>query len=358
MSNPSGRTKHVTVLDVNPAESNNTSQNTTDNNNNNSNTSNNVVQAHVIHQISDYENILSSIGDPNYRRIRGLLEGDGETPAETLPNIQVSFELFEIVQNRFAATKQTLERTKNDLLTRNQQYSVLEAELAKMGEEYAIMEKKKREAEDKNLQLHQQLAKNEVHTEQLRKETLAAREEMETMQQSIVSLEEELVQSQQRVAETLVSLSQRDAVVATLRRELGKYGRGGHGGGSAGPGGNTAADGSAPDTLQDIAEEVEGRSNEARMKLSLAEYETKYKKAEEEKLFILSQHDAYLSHVEEVVSTYESQCMTLEDAIQQHACVTSSYFTSSTYYESIQKELQQQKETPASDFAGLARRSG
>lgn len=294
-----------------------------------------------------YSKLLSAVGNPNYEVIRDLFAGEGCPPASTVPAIHVSFELFEAVQNRLSATKQVLERTKADLLTRNQQYATLYQEMHNLQDEYAVVSKRAVEAEDRNTHLHQKHAKMEVTLEQLRREVGQGRTALDAFQEKLRYREAELQSSQNRVAESLVALSQRDAVVSTLRRELGKYRRlgrssvGGADGDDDGDGGNYTAE-----TLRSIAEDVEGRSLEARMKLNLADVEARLTRVEEEKGSVLAQHTQYRHYVESALQSFEMEAMIREDAIAGHHCVYTPYYLSSEIYRNLMYEdrRQQRKE--------------
>ncbi|CAG9572269.1 conserved hypothetical protein [Leishmania major strain Friedlin] len=288
----------------------------------------------------EYQKLLDVVGTPNYETIQRLFSGDATPPASTIPMIQVSFELFEAVQNRFAATKQVLERTKADLLTRNQHYSLLHQDMLRLKDEYAVLQKRNKEAEERNTQLHQQRAKLEVTVEQLGREVGQGRTALDTLRGKLLHREEELQLSQSRVAESLVTLSQKEAVIGTLRRELGKCGhirygpaagqrdglREGEGDGlqDGGDGANSHA--YTADMLGRIAADVEGRSQEARMKLNMADLEGRLSRLSEEKDSVLAQHSQYRQHVQLALQTYEAEAMLREDTLARHACVYTPYF--------------------------------
>ncbi|CBZ25400.1 conserved hypothetical protein [Leishmania mexicana MHOM/GT/2001/U1103] len=288
----------------------------------------------------EYQKLLDVVGAPNYETIQRLFSGDATPPASTVPMIQVSFELFEAVQNRFAATKQVLERTKADLLTRNQHYSLLHQDMLRLKDEYAVLQKRNKEAEERNTQLHQQRAKLEVAVEQLGREVGQGRTALDTLRAKLLRREEELQLSQSRVAESLVTLSQKEAVIGTLRRELGKCGqlrygptagqrdglREGEEDGlqDGGEGANSHA--YTADMLGRIAADVEGRSQEARMKLSMADLEGRLSRLGEEKDSVLAQHVQYRQHVQLALQAYEAEAMLREDTMAQHTCVYTPYF--------------------------------
>ncbi|KAG5481812.1 hypothetical protein LSCM4_06888 [Leishmania orientalis] len=290
----------------------------------------------------EYHKLLDVVGTPNFETMQRLFAGDGAPPASTVPAIQVSFELFEAVQNRFAATKQVLERTKADLLTRNQHYSLLHQDMLRLKDEYAVLQKRISEAEERNTQLHQQRAKLEVTVEHLGREVAQGRSALDALRGKLVRRDEELQLSQSRVAESLVALSQKEAVIGTLRRELGKCGHfrygsasgvrdgardgedDGQADGGGGEGGNTQA--YTAHMLDRIAADVEGRSQEARMKLNIAELEGRLSRLGEEKDSILAQHTQYRQHVQLALQTYEAEAMLREDTLGRHACVHTPYF--------------------------------
>uniref|UniRef100_A0A0A9WQU2 Putative mitochondrial carrier PB17E12.12c n=1 Tax=Lygus hesperus TaxID=30085 RepID=A0A0A9WQU2_LYGHE len=71
------------------------------------------------HVEENYNKMLDTVSLPNYRTIKTLLshaynteDGYGKSSdsntSDIIPGIQVSFELFETVQNRFALTRQNL----------------------------------------------------------------------------------------------------------------------------------------------------------------------------------------------------------------------------------------------------------
>ncbi|KAG5482152.1 hypothetical protein CUR178_06011 [Leishmania enriettii] len=290
----------------------------------------------------EYHKLLDVVGIPNFETMQRLFAGDGAPPASTVPAIQVSFELFEAVQNRFAATKQVLERTKADLLTRNQHYSLLHQDMMRLKDEYAVLQKRISEAEERNTQLHQQRAKLEVTVEHLGREVAQGRSALDALRGKLVRRDEELQLSQSRVAESLVALSQKEAVIGTLRRELGKCGHlrygsasgvrdgardgedDGQADGGGGEGGSTQA--YTARMLDRIAADVEGRSQEARMKLNIAELEGRLSRLGEEKDSILVQHTQYRQHVQLALQTYEAEAMLREDTLGRHACVHTPYF--------------------------------
>ncbi|KAG5503783.1 hypothetical protein JIQ42_07300 [Leishmania sp. Namibia] len=290
----------------------------------------------------EYHKLLDVVGTPNFETMQRLFAGDGAPPASTVPAIQVSFELFEAVQNRFAATKQVLERTKADLLTRNQHYSLLHQDMLRLKDEHAVLQKRISEAEERNTQLHQQRAKLEVTVEHLGREVAQGRSALDALRGKLVRRDEELQLSQSRVAESLVTLSQKEAVIGTLRRELGKCGHfrygsasgvrdgardgedDGQADGGGGEGGNTQA--YTAHMLDRIAADVEGRSQEARMKLNIAELEGRLSRLGEEKDSILVQHTQYRQHVQLALQTYEAEAMLREDTLGRHACVHTPYF--------------------------------
>ncbi|CAC9477684.1 hypothetical_protein_-_conserved [Leishmania infantum] len=288
----------------------------------------------------EYQKLLDVVGTPNYETIQRLFSGDATPPASTVPMIQVSFELFEAVQNRFAATKQALERTKADLLTRNQHYSLLHQDMLRLKDEYAVLQNRNKEAEERNTQLHQQRAKLEVAVEQLGREVGQGRTALDTLRGKLLRREEELQLSQSRVAESLVTLSQKEAVIGTLRRELGKCGQLRYGSTAGqrdgfregeedalqdgGDGANSHA--YTADMLGRIAADVEGRSQEARMKLNMADLEGRLSRLSEEKDSVLAQHAQYRQHVQLALQTYEAEAMLREDTLARHACVYTPYF--------------------------------
>ncbi|GET87601.1 hypothetical protein, conserved [Leishmania tarentolae] len=288
----------------------------------------------------EYEQLLDVVGTPNYETIQRLFSGDATPPASTVPMVQVSFELFEAVQNRFAATKQVLERTKADLLTRNQHYSALHQEMLQLKDEYTVLQNRSKEAEERNTELHQQLAKLEVTVEQLDREVGQGRTALDTLRSKLLHKEEELQLSQSRVAETLVTLSQKEAVIGTLRRELGKCGhlryapaagqRDGLREGvedvvqDGGDGANSHA--YTADMLGRIAADIEGRSQEARVKLNMADLEGRLARLGEEKTSVLAQHTRYRQHVELALQSYETDAMLREDTLARHTCVHTPYF--------------------------------
>ena len=325
----------------------------------------------------EYVKLLDAVGTPNYETIQSLFAGYGCPPASTIPAIQVSFELFEAVQNRFAATKQVLERTKAELLNRNQQFTVVHQDLHRLQEEYAALSKRNTEAEERNTELHQQRAKLEVSVEQLRREVGQGRTALDTLRNKLARQEEELQRSQSRVAENLVALSQKDAVVNTLRRELLKRGSlayGGVGGrrnrrvttlhsgavedgaedaeralvdGNDGEGASVDAadnaegaamqDAYTADMLGNIAADVEDRAQEARMKLNVADLEGRLARLQEEKDSVLTQHTQYRQHVQLALQSYEAAAMLREDAMGSHVCLRTPYFAGEqqTTYETV-----------------------
>jgi hypothetical protein len=307
----------------------------------------------------EYTKLLDAVGTPNYEIIQSLFAGYGCPPANTIPSIQVSFELFEAVQNRFAATKQVLERTKADLLSRNQQYTVMNQDLHRLQEEYEVLRKRNAEAEERNTELHQQRAKLEVSVEQLRREVGQGRTALDALRNKLARREEELRMSQSRVAENLVALSQKDAVVNTLRRELLKKGVMPYGtcrntgvarsgadstndeagtvmtgedgiraaeGGDGDAAGAAAQDAYTADMLESIAADVEGRAQEARMKLNVADLESRLSRLQEEKDSVLAQHTQYRQHVQLALQSYESEALLREDAMGRHVCLRTPYF--------------------------------
>ncbi|KPI86002.1 hypothetical protein ABL78_4935 [Leptomonas seymouri] len=298
-------------------------------------------------QLADeYVKLLDAVGTPNYETIQSLFAGYGCPPSDTIPAIHVSFELFEAVQNRFAATKQVLERTKADLLSRNQQYANVLQDLHRVREEYEVLRKRNSEAEVRNTELHQQRAKLEVSVEQLRREVGQGRTALDTLRNKLARREEELQVSQSRVAENLVALSQKDAVVNTLRRELLKRGSQRYGaaygvmgdangaerdmkdGEDTGKGDGSAVQASyAADVLESIAADVEGRAQEARMKLNVAELEVRLSRLQEEKDSVLTQHTQYRQHVQLALQSYEAEAMLREDTMGRHVCVHTPYFS-------------------------------
>lgn len=294
-------------------------------------------------QVENYHRILDSIGTPNYIHIRSLFSNDGILPSDTIPAIQVSFEMFEAVQARFSATKSTLERTKDDLLARNQQYAALQASMQTLQGDFAVLKQRALDAENKCMTHQQTIAKLDMKLEQMRTDMSASRAEMEAVHEKLRQCMEELHDAQNRVTEGVVTLSMKDAVITTLRRELGKFGRFGRpkhldaeGGSAFGEDENGHAGvGYTPETLQSIAAEVEACSQEARLKLTITELETNLKRAENESMLILRQHDNYMLHVENVIQSYEEQCMSLHDVVSAHRCVLTPFFTSSRYYREL-----------------------
>ncbi|KAG5481505.1 hypothetical protein LSCM1_05523 [Leishmania martiniquensis] len=300
------------------------------------------ITSSVAEQAEEYHKLLDVVGTPNYETMQRLFAGNGAPPASTVPAIQVSFELFEAVQNRFAATKQLLERTKADLLTRNQHYSLLHQEMLQLKDEYAVLQKRNSEAEERNTQLHQQRAKLEVTVEQLGREVAQGRAALDALRGKLLHREEELQLSQSRVAESLVAISQKEAVIGTLRRELGKCGQFRYGSANgARDGARDGEDDGQPDggggeggsaqtytarMLDRIAADVEGRSQEARMKLNMADLEGRLSRLGEEKDSILAQHTQYHQHVQLALQTYEAEAMLREDTLARHACLHTPYF--------------------------------
>ncbi|CAJ1020895.1 hypothetical protein, conserved [Leishmania lindenbergi] len=225
-----------------------------------------------------------------------------------------------------------------DLFTRNQHYSALHQEMLRLKGEYAVLQKRNTEAEERNTQLHQQRAKLEVSVEQLGREVGQGRTALDALRAKLVRREEELQFSQSRVAESLVAISQKEAVISTLRRELGKCGqlrygsacwqrdgvREGEEDGQS-EGGNAHA--YTADMLGRIAADVEGRSQEARMKLKMADLEGRLSRLSEERDSILSQHTQYRQHVQLTLQTYEAEAMLREDTLARHVCVYTPYFT-------------------------------
>lgn len=282
-----------------------------------------LVAAHnVLRDADDYKRILNTIGKPHYSTIRDLFEKDGSIPPDTVPAIQISFELFETVQNRFAATKQTLERTKTELHTRSQQHADVIVQLRTLKEEYRILERRALDAEETGRDLRVHAAKLDGTIEQLRMEGAAVRAEMESVQEKLLLQEDRLQTAQNRVAEALVTISQKDAGIAALRRELGKYVRK-----------RSSMTGDADDALQDIAADVEGRAREVRTKLGVAQLQEALAEAEQENRVVLQQHHKYVHHVQRMVTAYETHAMEMQDQFSSHQCVLTPYFLSSEFYD-------------------------
>ncbi|CCW69710.1 unnamed protein product [Phytomonas sp. Hart1] len=278
----------------------------------------------IITQVEDYKRILDSVGHSNYATIKSLFDPNERhgIPPEIVPTVQVSFELFEAVQNRLAATRKTLDRTKGDLFTRNQQYTLLLSEMQTLKDEYATLQKRTVATESGNLSLHQQVAKQDVTLEQLNKEIGQVHLEMDMLIQKLKRRDEDLQSVRNRMAEGLVLLSQKDNVISALHRELEKYTQSITNFGdkdSALAMLNTDSNYSA-EMLQSITDTVHGRTERARMKLSVADLEAKLRRLEEEKDSIVSQQDRYLMHVQNVISVQEQQLLEIEDALSAHVC--------------------------------------
>lgn len=287
--------------------------------------------ATVARDAEDYNRILNTIGKPNYSTIRDLFAKGGAMPSDTVPAIQISFELFETVQNRFAATKQTLERTKAELHTRNQQHAEALVQLRNVKDDFKNMEKRAEEAEESNRELRMHAAKLDGTIEQLRMEAAQMRTEMEAIQEKLLIQEDRLHNAQNRVAEAMVTISQKDAGITALRRELGKFMRYRQ---------NTTETEDSEDVLRNIAADVEGRAREVRNKLGVAQLQEALDKVEQENRYILQQHNKYISHVQSMIAAYEHQAMTLEDGFASHQCVRTPYYLSSEFYnEYLQPEV-------------------
>eukprot|EP00796_Vickermania_ingenoplastis_P011217 gene11217-7789_t len=279
--------------------------------------------AAVARDAEDYNRILNTIGKPNYSTIRDLFVKGGSMPSDTVPAIQISFELFETVQNRFAATKQTLERTKAELHTRNQQHTELLLQQRNLKEDYKNMEKRAQDAEESNRELRMHAAKLDGTIEQLRMEAAQMRTEMESVQEKLLVQEDRLHNAQNRVAEALVTISQKEAGITALRRELGKFLRYRN---------SSHNEEDAEDVLRNIAADVEGRAREVRTKLGVAQLQEALQKVEQENRYILQQHNKYVQHVQTMIAAYETQAMGLEDGFASHKCVDTPYYLSSAFY--------------------------
>ncbi|RNF26655.1 uncharacterized protein Tco025E_01117 [Trypanosoma conorhini] len=265
-----------------------------------------------------YHRILEAIGNPGYYSMKALFYGEDGPPGDTIPSITVSFELFEAVQNRFAATKATLESTKAELHARHQQYAVLEGQHEQLQESYSLLEMRASELERKNTQLLQDVAKQDVMAELLRQQITRMKSEAEMIEDKMAKREEELQVLHSRVAEGLVSLSQKETIIANLRRQLGYGGllkRDGVLGSVGGEG-----DEYSPEALERITNSVEGRSAEARLRLCVVELEAQVRSVTEEKKYVMLRHTMYRKHVQDVTESYEALCMSREDAVGSHRC--------------------------------------
>ncbi|KAF5225408.1 hypothetical protein ECC02_001586 [Trypanosoma cruzi] len=265
-----------------------------------------------------YHRILEELGNPGYHSIKALFYGEEGPPGNTVPSITVSFELFEAVQNRFATTKATLERTKEDLHTRHQQYALLEGQHEQLQGSYNLLEQRANDLERKNTQLLQDIAKQGVMSELLRQQVTRMKSEAEMIEEKMAKRDEDLQVLHNRIAEGLVSLSQKETVIANLRRQLGYGGRLKRDGVSGNLGGES--DEYSPEALKRIAEDVEGRSTEARLRLCVVELEAKVRSVMDERKYVMVRHTMYRNHVQTVTESYEALCMSREDAMGSHVC--------------------------------------
>ncbi|KAH8620711.1 hypothetical protein ERJ75_000057800 [Trypanosoma vivax] len=265
-----------------------------------------------------YRLILDAIGEPGFNSMKALFHGEEGPPARTIPEITVSFELFESVQSRFASTKLTLDRTRADLRTRHQQYAELNQQYDQLQASYNILEKRSEELERNNTQLHQYMAKQDVTAEQLRQQLSRLRTELDDYEEKMLKRDEELKISHQRVAEGLVTLSMKETIIANLRRQLGMSGpskRSRRASRMAAEGGEYSAE-----AVRLIADDVEGNSLEAELVLYTTGLEAKIKRVQDERKYIMLRHTMYRKHVQEVTEAYEALCMATVDAMQSHSC--------------------------------------
>lgn len=278
----------------------------------------------VARDAEDYNRILSTIGKPNFYPIRELLLNEGAMPSNTIPGIQISFELFETVQARLANTKQTLERTKSSLYQSNQENIALQTRCSQLKEQYAAAQKKMKDVEENSAELHAHAAKLDSAIEQLRVEAAQLRSALELSHDKQGVQEARLQEAQNRVAELLITISQKEATVGALRREVKKYL----------PDRDATKEGSGDDSEspQNIAAGVEGRTLEVRTKLGVAQLQEALEKVEMENRFILSQHNKYVKHVQALIASYESHALELEDGFATHKCVLTPYYLSSEFY--------------------------
>ncbi|PWU89291.1 hypothetical protein C4B63_61g99 [Trypanosoma cruzi] len=265
-----------------------------------------------------YHRILEELGNPGYHSIKALFYGEEGPPGNTVPSITVSFELFEAVQNRFATTKATLERTKEDLHTRHQQYALLEGQHEQLQGSYNLLEQRANDLERKNTQLLQDIAKQGVMSELLRQQVTRMKSEAEMIEEKMAKRDEDLQVLHNRIAEGLVSLSQKETVIANLRRQLGYGGRLKRDGVSGNLVGES--DEYSPEALKRIADDVEGRSTEARLRLCVVELEAKVRSVIDERKYVMLRHTMYRNHVQIVTESYEALCMSREDAMGSHVC--------------------------------------
>lgn len=295
---------------------------------------------HGARDAEDYNRILNTLGRPNYAVIRDLFSKDRGVQPDTAPSIQISFELFEAVQTRLANTKQTLERTKTALHKSNQEHADMLVQLRTLKEDYSALEKRSQESDERQRELRMTNAKLDATIEQLRMEVSQMRTEMDGTQEKLMLQEDRLQDSQNKVAEALVTISQKEATITALRRELNKHirrstggGPGGGLGGKSGLGDEKGKKETGEEALQNIRADVENRAQEVRQKLSVAQLRELLSKVEQENLHILRQHQQYVKHVQRMIAAYETHTMCFEDAAASHKCVKTPYYLCSTFYE-------------------------
>ncbi|EKF28507.1 hypothetical protein MOQ_007739 [Trypanosoma cruzi marinkellei] len=154
--------------------------------------------------------------------------------------------------------------------------------------------------------------------ELLRQQVTRMKSEAEMIEEKMAKRDEELQVLHNRIAEGLVSLSQKETVIANLRRQLGYGGRLKRDGVSGNLGGES--DEYSPEALKRIADDVEGRSTEARLRLCVVELEAKVRSVMDERKYVMLRHTMYRTHVQAITESYEALCMSREDDMGSHVC--------------------------------------